>query len=241
MIKDNPPDKSSRASKTSKYLLYAIGEIVLVVIGILIALQLNAWRADIADRKMEQSHLQNFREDLQDQLEIIDAQVAHEKKLILKADSAYSYFTGDISLAKLEDLLYGNRAIGARKTFIKSNASFQDLVSTGGLHLIKDPEMRKEMMSYHQRLDYTTTVINTNNGLIDEMFNTVSSSHVACFSLDELGDLDTTIALTGQERYRIRLSIKMRRSLSHIAITYCELQRTAALDLIAKMDTLLLP
>ena len=31
--------------KTSKYLKYAIGEIVLVVIGILIALQLNTWNA----------------------------------------------------------------------------------------------------------------------------------------------------------------------------------------------------
>jgi hypothetical protein len=30
-------------SKFSKYLLYAIGEIVLVVIGIFIALQLNLW------------------------------------------------------------------------------------------------------------------------------------------------------------------------------------------------------
>ena len=38
-------------NKISKYLLYAIGEIVLVVIGILIALSINNWNED---RKLKQ-------------------------------------------------------------------------------------------------------------------------------------------------------------------------------------------
>lgn len=37
-------------NKFSKYLLYAIGEIVLVVLGILIALQINTWNEDRKDR-----------------------------------------------------------------------------------------------------------------------------------------------------------------------------------------------
>lgn len=39
MINENLPD--GQAGRVSKYLLYAIGEIILVVIGILIALQVN--------------------------------------------------------------------------------------------------------------------------------------------------------------------------------------------------------
>ncbi|MAD96095.1 MAG: hypothetical protein CMB99_02100 [Flavobacteriaceae bacterium] len=39
--------------KTSKYFKYAIGEIILVVIGILIALQINNWNEDRKDRKLE--------------------------------------------------------------------------------------------------------------------------------------------------------------------------------------------
>ena len=42
MIKEN---------KASKYLLYAIGEIVLVVKGILIALQINNWNEDKKNEK----------------------------------------------------------------------------------------------------------------------------------------------------------------------------------------------
>jgi len=40
MTENNP---SPPAGRFSKYLLYAIGEILLVVIGILIALQINNW------------------------------------------------------------------------------------------------------------------------------------------------------------------------------------------------------
>ncbi len=44
MLTENPPN--GRAGKFSKYLLYAIGEIALVVIGILIALQINTWNEE---------------------------------------------------------------------------------------------------------------------------------------------------------------------------------------------------
>jgi hypothetical protein len=44
-------------SKTGKYIKYAIGEIVLVVIGILIAIQLNEWRNDKANANQKQKVL----------------------------------------------------------------------------------------------------------------------------------------------------------------------------------------
>ena len=40
-------------NKFSKYLIYAIGEIILVVIGILIALQINNWNNDNIERELE--------------------------------------------------------------------------------------------------------------------------------------------------------------------------------------------
>jgi len=51
-------------NKFSKYLLYAIGEVVLVVIGILIALQLNTWRMEKKDRQIEKTLLKNLKKDL---------------------------------------------------------------------------------------------------------------------------------------------------------------------------------
>ena len=51
-------------NKTSKYLKYAIGEIVLVVIGILIALQINNWNEERKAKLKEHAILKNFVQDL---------------------------------------------------------------------------------------------------------------------------------------------------------------------------------
>ncbi|GLU45473.1 hypothetical protein Musp01_30970 [Muricauda sp. NBRC 101325] len=42
--------------KTSKYLKYAVGEIILVVIGILIALHINNWNENRKIQKEQHSH-----------------------------------------------------------------------------------------------------------------------------------------------------------------------------------------
>ena len=52
-------------NKTSKYLKYAIGEIVLVVIGIMIALQINNWNQQRLENKEEQKALLNLKQDFE--------------------------------------------------------------------------------------------------------------------------------------------------------------------------------
>jgi hypothetical protein len=47
-------------NKTTKYLKYAIGEIVLVVIGILIALQINNWNEVQNEKKVELGYMKNL-------------------------------------------------------------------------------------------------------------------------------------------------------------------------------------
>ncbi len=52
-------------NKFIKYLIYAIGEILLVVIGILIALQVNNWNEERKLRALELELLQEYQEELQ--------------------------------------------------------------------------------------------------------------------------------------------------------------------------------
>ena len=51
-------------NKFNKYFLYAIGEIVLVVIGILIALQINNWNDNQKDQKQARTYLKGIIQDL---------------------------------------------------------------------------------------------------------------------------------------------------------------------------------
>lgn len=64
-MEENPTSaKATAGSKTGKYLKYAMGEIVLVVIGILIALQINNWNENRKKEKLKDSYKVSLINDL---------------------------------------------------------------------------------------------------------------------------------------------------------------------------------
>jgi len=63
-------------NKFNKYLIYAVGEIVLVVIGILIALQINTWNEQRKHRVKLGSNLILIKESLENDLKLIDTKLA---------------------------------------------------------------------------------------------------------------------------------------------------------------------
>ena len=78
-------------NKFKRYLLYALGEILLVVIGILIALQINNWNERrnndlkesllvkniIEDLRLDSIHISQSLSELEDQLQVVDALIAN--------------------------------------------------------------------------------------------------------------------------------------------------------------------
>ena len=84
------------AGKTGRYLKYAIGEIILVVIGILIALQINNWNEDRKNTDQFSQYLKAIKESVQDDLIELDSlkirrannieRCKNERDLILKKE-----------------------------------------------------------------------------------------------------------------------------------------------------------
>ena len=69
-------------NKVSGYLLYAIGEIVLVVIGILIALQINNWNEQQKQNKLEKEYYCRLLEDvIQDREQVTNLIAQSESRL----------------------------------------------------------------------------------------------------------------------------------------------------------------
>jgi len=68
--------------KTSKYFKYAIGEIVLVMIGILLALQVNNWNQNRQQRQKEKKILIELKRDLVSNDSILQMQIDRQKNYI---------------------------------------------------------------------------------------------------------------------------------------------------------------
>jgi hypothetical protein len=138
-------------NKTGKYLKYAIGEIILVVIGILIALQLNIQKEEANEKKVTQELLLGIQADLKLELERID---------YLK--NYYSIITDGIQrliLHKQGKEKYTNNELGKYflnafefRKFSKINANYQSLYNSGLLQKIENKELPEEIITYYSRL-----------------------------------------------------------------------------------------
>ncbi|MEZ4738876.1 MAG: DUF6090 family protein [Flavobacteriales bacterium] len=228
--------------RLKRYLLYAFGEIVLVVVGILIALQLNAWKAEAKDRGTEQTYLKNLRKDLLLQLEVIDSQNEHEILKVAQADSAMTYFSSGLSLDKLEHLLIGRNGLYTRKTFVANRSTFEDLVSTGNMALIRSAEVKEDLMRYMQLLEYFTTVINNNNiVLIDQQFGENLAGNALGFTLNADGTLDTMRVLDPGQRYQLKTLLERRRLISDQNIDRGTQLKETTGKMIAVLDRVIKP
>ena len=78
-------------NKPLKYLRYAIGEIVLVVIGILIALQINNWNEERHQKAKEEKLLIELDRDLASNMTILKDKIKHEKKFIKENTSTVEH------------------------------------------------------------------------------------------------------------------------------------------------------
>ena len=74
------------SGQARKYLLYAIGEIALVVIGILIALQINNWNEWRKDRQDEQEVLREIHETLEMNVQLIENHIANINRYTRSSD-----------------------------------------------------------------------------------------------------------------------------------------------------------
>jgi hypothetical protein len=131
-----------------KYLLYAVGEILLVVIGILIALQINNWNEAQKDRASEVDILHNLKEELirnKDELEIYQ-QIhleGYQKGLFL-----LSLFASDVSAIPQSRLDSSLASIESGYTFEAIDGYIESIIVSGNINLIQNVELKSLLTSF---------------------------------------------------------------------------------------------
>lgn len=155
-----------------RYMLYGLGEVVLIVFGILLALQVDSWREERASTVKEADALAQVRADLQkDVLEFDRFVESRINRTVPYLTSVYEKEWDTIPLDSLS--LIGTTYFA----FLPFTSAYQGLKSSGDLSTIRNEDLRSDIISYYERehhhlTDWSTWHMNfVTNSLEPYMFN----------------------------------------------------------------------
>ena len=140
-------------NRVSKYLLYAFGEIVLVVIGILIALQVNNWNEQRISSKEEKKIIQKLHSDFLTNKEIIEKSI---QSLLLHKDantrlmSLIGASKEELSKHNLDSLF--SSGTGANDVSFADN-TFKNLLQTDKLGLLQNDDLLELLYKWKELSD----------------------------------------------------------------------------------------
>jgi hypothetical protein len=145
----NIRQKLAAENKVMAYLRYAVGEIFLVVIGILIALQVNNWNELRKNNNAANEALLSLRADFQDNITQIKDRISRVNKTTEHLNSVIKIIDRDSSIVNPDSLgLY--LASGASWWSVKITSSTYDALSgAGNLDLIQDKNLRKLLAEFY--------------------------------------------------------------------------------------------
>lgn len=140
-------------NKTSKYLKYAIGEIILVVIGILIALQINTWNENRKASIQEHVYIERLITENQLNQERFQKKI-NELALGVKSIEGFSSALKNENISDSLIIVAANNFFSYGTifhNFTSSTSTFDDLASTGNLTLISNPELRDRIVQHYAK------------------------------------------------------------------------------------------
>lgn len=162
-----------------RYLIYAIGEILLVVIGILLAVQINEWNKERQNLNLEKQYFQRFIQDLkQDSIDLfsVTARTNINIKLCviildsLKVQIPAQHLNNPVYKKALRKVIikegrityndqYGGykvvrigqqlTALQVRRSFGITSVTIDDLTATGKMEVIRNQALRSEIQNYY--------------------------------------------------------------------------------------------
>ncbi len=136
--------------KTTKYFKYAIGEIILVVIGILIALQINNWNEFRKERIKEKAYLTRLKEDLISDKKTIELNQAFYQDVFVAGSLVLSHAEGeDEIIASNWDVLTAYFHASQIWPILMQSSTYEELKSSGELSLIQNVTLRNRLPFYH--------------------------------------------------------------------------------------------
>ena len=133
-----------------RYFLYALGEIALVVIGILLALQIDAWNTDRIDRKKEVLYLKEIRGNLEDDLN----NVVYSIDFNQKKDSIIQVCLTTMLEAESDEeamfkILENMPMLAEFSVYTQNRVAFNNMLSAENIDLISNDSLRTRLSTFY--------------------------------------------------------------------------------------------
>ena len=142
-------------NKFSKYLIYAIGEIILVVIGILIALQINNQNIHKQERLIEKTYLIALKEEFEININKLDETIDLNTNLIDNTDKLVKVFQKNVidTISERTLVNYFFETFSSEVNYTPSKGVLTEIISSGNLKLIQNLELKQKLASFESSLD----------------------------------------------------------------------------------------
>jgi len=164
-------------NKPVRYLKYAIGEIILVVIGILIALQINNWNEAEKERKREKMYLESLVIDLKESQAELERVIEKTDQVAAASIQLLEYSIDTVPMpppAVFDSLVLETFGYTVAMT---NEGTINDISGSGDLKVIRNDTLRRMIASWdagfkmiREREDLFKSAFQENNtGLREEM------------------------------------------------------------------------
>ena len=135
-------------NKFSTYLIYAIGEIVLVVIGILIALSINNWNENNKNSKQESQILLQLKEEYQENLTELDLKISMRKDMFEASTRLLAYYDNSKSWTLADSVASDFTRTFYTPTFNPVIGVTSELLSSGKLYIIENKKLKSMLTNW---------------------------------------------------------------------------------------------
>jgi hypothetical protein len=177
-------------NKALKYTRYAIGEIVLVVIGILIALQINTWNQDRIAKIEERSILKNIHSEFLQNKKVLKEIIEYNKEGY-KTTQNILELIGEKDLEKiknqnLDSLLFFSLEAN---TFNPSDNSISDLLQSGNFKLLHNDNLKALLYQWDRGMKkYLISSLRKEKKIDDDIIPYLSKNY-SMIDIDRYGEL----------------------------------------------------
>jgi hypothetical protein len=232
----------------------ALGEVGVIVLGVLIALGVDQWRERRQEDSLELQYLRNLTTDVQQDLARIDVLEGRTWNRVVGATRLLDELGEDSSMgenqpelggrsldelrAAVADMTLATAVSQAGRVFIldTSSPTFDELRSTGHLRLIRNAELKRSIAEYYRAVEGSHFVDGHQQLVVwTEYQGLLTDNGIAVFDTRTSEDVDLSTRL--RRIPNIATMVRRVRSIFGVQATYTYPLRVQAAELLAAIDT----